>query len=132
MARAQVQFFFFSSRRRHTRLQGDWSSDVCSSDLPKTTPPSGMTRTTGIAIGTGITPTSITTACLSLLAVPGGDSTRGITILATLPATRTTMTTVNLMTITLETQIVTTTRIHPTIMTSQAMLVHSNLGPTLR
>ena len=25
---------FFSSRRRHTRLQGDWSSDVCSSDLP--------------------------------------------------------------------------------------------------
>src|SRR5205807_5706684 len=22
-------FFFFSSRRRHTRLQGDWSSDVC-------------------------------------------------------------------------------------------------------
>src|SRR5205807_7912400 len=24
---------FFSSRRRHTRLQGDWSSDVCSSDL---------------------------------------------------------------------------------------------------
>src|SRR5256885_4943727 len=27
--------FFFSSRRRHTRLQGDWSSDVCSSDLTK-------------------------------------------------------------------------------------------------
>src|SRR5256885_5106383 len=27
--------FFFSSRRRHTRLQGDWSSDVCSSDLGK-------------------------------------------------------------------------------------------------
>src|SRR5256885_13279487 len=26
-------FFFFSSRRRHTSLQGDWSSDVCSSDL---------------------------------------------------------------------------------------------------
>src|ERR1039457_2245597 len=25
--------YFFSSRRRHTRLQGDWSSDVCSSDL---------------------------------------------------------------------------------------------------
>src|SRR5256885_3846116 len=28
-----IFFFFFSSRRRHTRLQGDWSSDVCSSDL---------------------------------------------------------------------------------------------------
>src|SRR5690348_5808167 len=26
-------FFFFSSRRRHTRWTGDWSSDVCSSDL---------------------------------------------------------------------------------------------------
>src|SRR5256885_9225963 len=30
---AQCPMFFFSSRRRHTRLQGDWSSDVCSSDL---------------------------------------------------------------------------------------------------
>src|SRR5437762_1608526 len=27
-------YFFFSSRRRHTRYIGDWSSDVCSSDLP--------------------------------------------------------------------------------------------------
>src|SRR5438094_3026966 len=26
-------YFFFSSRRRHTRSYGDWSSDVCSSDL---------------------------------------------------------------------------------------------------
>src|SRR5262249_57335418 len=34
-------FFFFSSRRRHTRLVSDWSSDVCSSDLPfdDSTPP---------------------------------------------------------------------------------------------
>src|SRR5690554_3942284 len=28
-------FFFFSSRRRHTRCGRDWSSDVCSSDLGK-------------------------------------------------------------------------------------------------
>src|SRR5258705_1518763 len=28
--------FFFSSRRRHTRCLSDWSSDVCSSDLPWT------------------------------------------------------------------------------------------------
>src|SRR5690348_18091212 len=28
-----VFFFFFSSRRRHTRWTGDWSSEVCSSDL---------------------------------------------------------------------------------------------------
>src|SRR5699024_11640932 len=27
--------FFFSSRRRHTSSKRDWSSDVCSSDLPK-------------------------------------------------------------------------------------------------
>src|SRR5256886_1955069 len=27
--------FFFSSRRRHTRFDCDWSSDVCSSDLPR-------------------------------------------------------------------------------------------------
>src|SRR5258706_9783386 len=29
--------FFFSSRRRHTRLVSDWSSDVCSSDLSHST-----------------------------------------------------------------------------------------------
>src|SRR2546426_4028771 len=34
-ATKEIQYLnvFFSSRRRHTRLQGDWSSDVCSSDL---------------------------------------------------------------------------------------------------
>src|SRR3989442_1780039 len=32
--RFYVFFFFFSSRRRHTRCGRDWSSDVCSSDLP--------------------------------------------------------------------------------------------------
>src|SRR5256885_11479397 len=37
-----IIIFFFSSRRRHTRLQGDWSSDVCSSDLgPSTTSRTG-------------------------------------------------------------------------------------------
>src|SRR3989475_9647188 len=30
-------FFFFSSRRRHTRFDCDWISDVCSSDLAKLT-----------------------------------------------------------------------------------------------
>src|SRR3712207_7441220 len=29
----EVDSFFFSSRRRHTRYWRDWSSDVCSSDL---------------------------------------------------------------------------------------------------
>src|SRR6266550_6837144 len=32
-------FFFFSSRRRHTRCSRDWSSDVCSSDLVELTLP---------------------------------------------------------------------------------------------
>src|SRR5699024_12008158 len=32
-----VCFFFFSSRRRHTRSKRDWSSDVCSSDLTRLT-----------------------------------------------------------------------------------------------
>src|SRR5256885_4513472 len=41
-ARQGLQYvFFFSSRRRHTRLQGDWSSDVCSSDLRRWTLPDG-------------------------------------------------------------------------------------------
>src|SRR5437764_13320593 len=30
-----LRLFFFSSRRRHTRYIGDWSSDVCSSDLQR-------------------------------------------------------------------------------------------------
>src|SRR6266511_5011858 len=33
MERLIYVFFFFSSRRRHTRFSRDWSSDVCSSDL---------------------------------------------------------------------------------------------------
>src|SRR5207248_8156336 len=34
--------FFFSSRRRHTRSYGDWSSDVCSSDLLLVSPSPGL------------------------------------------------------------------------------------------
>src|SRR2546430_17564719 len=33
MTLSLAMFFFFSSRRRHTRFDCDWSSDVCSSDL---------------------------------------------------------------------------------------------------
>src|SRR5437868_7977662 len=32
-----ISHFFFSSRRRHTRSKRDWSSDVCSSDLKRST-----------------------------------------------------------------------------------------------
>src|SRR6266702_7131110 len=38
-------FFFFSSRRRHTRWPRDWSSDVCSSDLATVILKRGMTST---------------------------------------------------------------------------------------
>ena len=38
--------FFFSSRRRHTRLVRDWSSDVCSSDLSAPRCQTSFTRTT--------------------------------------------------------------------------------------
>src|SRR6266481_7085804 len=37
--------FFFSSRRRHTRWNCDWSSDVCSSDLPPPASPEENLRT---------------------------------------------------------------------------------------
>src|SRR5690349_23562701 len=42
-------YFFFSSRRRHTRSLRDWSSDVCSSDLWKrsTAPSARRRRRTG-------------------------------------------------------------------------------------
>src|SRR2546430_14395314 len=36
-----MSFFFFSSRRRHTRFDCDWSSDVCSSDLATNNPSLG-------------------------------------------------------------------------------------------
>src|SRR6266487_5217722 len=35
LPKRERSFFFFSSRRRHTRWTGDWSSDVCSSDLKR-------------------------------------------------------------------------------------------------
>ena len=48
--------FFFSSRRRHTRLRRDWSSDVCSSDLNNYKHDKGIAETLlkmGIRIGYG-------------------------------------------------------------------------------
>src|SRR2546430_1407672 len=39
-----VHFIFFSSRRRHTRFDCDWSSDVCSSDLPPRARVPGLQR----------------------------------------------------------------------------------------
>src|SRR5215475_7196968 len=41
-----VAYFFFSSRRRHTRCSRDWSSDVCSSDLRRVTTTSAGSAST--------------------------------------------------------------------------------------
>src|SRR2546430_7932562 len=45
-------FFFFSSRRRHTRFDCDWSSDVCSSDLGARLMASGPAEIT--IVGSGV------------------------------------------------------------------------------
>src|SRR5687768_17692591 len=51
-----VFFFFFSSRRRHTRCSRDWSSDVCSSDLP-----SSSTSSSTSSSSSGSPPVTLTT-----------------------------------------------------------------------
>src|SRR5262249_60628876 len=48
---ASLSLFFFSSRRRHTRLVSDWSSDVCSSDLPGAQPVVGADQLEGQRAG---------------------------------------------------------------------------------
>src|SRR3989449_383009 len=67
-----VVFFFFSSRRRHTRCSRDWSSDVCSSDLVT----AGDTRTYTITVSNA-GPSDATSVTLSDT-WPGGF-TRGTT-----------------------------------------------------
>src|SRR2546422_1057601 len=51
--RCSVIFFFFSSRRRHTRCSRDWSSDVCSSDLDWKTLFDGIAHVLGQPPGKG-------------------------------------------------------------------------------
>src|SRR5256886_16704629 len=80
--------FFFSSRRRHTRFDCDWSSDVCSSDLPfptrtYTTAPSTaaciLHPRTANAYTVGPSPAPGSVRCLQLL---------GRTWLAPIPESR--------------------------------------------
>src|SRR5256885_11847864 len=59
-------YFFFSSRRRHTRLQGDWSSDVCSSDLQGTTLDGITDKTLGIIIRSNSDTLNTISACTFL------------------------------------------------------------------
>src|SRR5256886_4677264 len=51
-----VDFFFFSSRRRHTIFDCDWSSDVCSSDLNGRQRILPVERQTGLAVHCAIMP----------------------------------------------------------------------------
>src|SRR6266446_7515844 len=60
--------FFFSSRRRHTRLQGDWSSDVCSADLDL----SGADRGLRDAIASGLTAGPTLQISVTLICQTGG------------------------------------------------------------
>src|SRR2546429_4670100 len=60
---AYLTFFFFSSRRRHTRCSRDWSSDVCSSDLDVTCIVSRLdTRTPQVLIESNLIETNPTFA----------------------------------------------------------------------
>src|SRR2546422_8666917 len=49
-----IHFFFFSSRRRHTRCSRDWSSDVCSSDLVQVALIDKSNGGDGLAVRSGI------------------------------------------------------------------------------
>src|SRR5256884_1856192 len=66
-------FFFFSSRRRNTRCSRDWSSDVCSSDLPVHGPTSRRHSSTrlnprsfGTHVGEALAHIEVTPACRSM------------------------------------------------------------------
>src|SRR5256884_3770372 len=69
---SRVNFFFFSSRRRHTRCSRDWSSDVCSSDLPSL--PNYLAMITGDWIGTDVLGTGHTYPKGSRVGISDDDS----------------------------------------------------------
>src|SRR5256886_12136875 len=55
----RLRSFFFSSRRRHTRFDCDWSSDVCSSDLSQRTL-DNLTPAFTLARGPSVAPIPLT------------------------------------------------------------------------
>src|SRR5262245_62436568 len=68
-------FFFFSSRRRHTRCLSDWSSDVCSSDLYFLARQADLGRAGGTGVVHGLMVTSA--GGTSLVIAPGHGVTVG-------------------------------------------------------
>src|SRR5256885_7992066 len=69
-----ICFFFFSSRRRHTRLQGDWSSDVCSSDLMMSAGPGTVERLRLTVPGPADIIAPMTTSAWDVVVVGGGNA----------------------------------------------------------
>src|SRR5688572_25477078 len=66
-------FFFFSSRRRHTRFDCDWSSDVCSSDLGN--PEVVVDQETGLLVDER--PRALATAIATMASNPSQRRTMG-------------------------------------------------------
>src|SRR3712207_5527809 len=67
-------FFFFSSRRRHTRYWRDWSSDVCSSDLVVASDPRPWRRDAARACGLEpVAPEALEDAVLAVSSGRGAD-----------------------------------------------------------
>src|SRR5574339_550554 len=67
--REHMLCFFFSSRRRHTRSPGDWSSDVCSSDLASLSITNSQSSPRLTSIGS-VMPSSHLILCHPLLLLP--------------------------------------------------------------
>src|SRR5256886_3686480 len=74
-----VYYFFFSSRRRHTRFDCDWSSDVCSSDLATISP---AVQVTAVDPGGNPVPTFTGSITVALGNNPGGSTLSGTTPVA--------------------------------------------------
>src|SRR2546430_11284998 len=76
-------FFFFSSRRRHTRFDCDWSSDVCSSDLlveqPEPVTLVTLGPVTGLALALRREPDLVRAKVARHIAMVGNIAARGNT-----------------------------------------------------
>src|SRR5688572_3870384 len=97
-------FFFFSSRRRHTRFDCDWSSDVCSSDLTTGKPAGietpgfgsldrrdrspGLTAVAEIVRDPGFKPTTFSKVTVRSAVRPPGSSIRAVSSLPEIVGTR--------------------------------------------
>src|SRR2546427_7662048 len=68
--------FFFSSRRRHTRFDCDWSSDVCSSDLLFRRPETGRHDSDAVRHGNDVADARKAQHALCVEALQDRKSTR--------------------------------------------------------